>query len=83
MGLGLLLALGAGRLLSSQLYDVSGTDPISFGGALAALSGAALVASYLPARRATKVNPMVALRCEKEKGSGVGVLGSACWQSLL
>ena len=62
--LGLLLALGVGRLLSSKLYEVSGADPVSFGVALLVLSGAALLASYLPARRATRVHPMAALRYE-------------------
>jgi putative ABC transport system permease protein len=62
--LGLLLALGVGRLLSSKLYEVSGADPVSFGVALVVLSGAALLASYLPARRATRVHPMAALRYE-------------------
>jgi predicted permease len=64
LGLGLLVALGVGRLLSSKLYEVSGTDPVTFGGALLVLTGAAVLASYLPALRATRIDPMAALRCE-------------------
>jgi len=64
LGLGLLLALGVGKLLSSRLYEVSGADPLSFCGTLAVLTGAALLASYLPARRATKIQPVLALRYE-------------------
>jgi len=62
--LGLVLALGAGQLLSSRLYEVSGTDPVTFCGTLAVLTVASLLASHLPARRAVRINPMEALRCE-------------------
>jgi putative ABC transport system permease protein len=61
---GLLLSLGAGQLLSSRLYEVSGADPLTFAGATLLLTGAALVACWLPARRAARVAPMTALRCE-------------------
>jgi ABC-type antimicrobial peptide transport system permease subunit len=64
LGLGFLLALGVGKLLSSQLYEVSGADPVSFCGTLVVLTGAAVLASYLPARRATKIQPVLALRYE-------------------
>jgi len=64
LGLGLLLALGVGRLVSSALYEVSGADPLSFGIALLVLAGAAGLASYLPVRRATRIDPMTALRYE-------------------
>ncbi|MEJ1971250.1 MAG: ABC transporter permease [Lacunisphaera sp.] len=61
---GLLLALGVGQLLGSFLYQVSPFDPLALGGAGFVLAAAALLACFLPARRATKVSPMVALRSE-------------------
>ena len=64
LGLGLLGALGAGRALTSLLYDVGTLDPIAFSAAILALSGVALLACWFPARRATRVDPIVALRYE-------------------
>jgi ABC-type antimicrobial peptide transport system permease subunit len=64
LGLGLLLALGAGRLVSSRLYDVSGADPWALGVSLGVLATTVVIACWLPARRAARVQPMVALRCE-------------------
>ncbi len=61
---GLLLALAAGRLIGSLLYGVRPVDPISIAVTVALLGAASLLAGYIPARRAAKVDPMVALRCE-------------------
>ena len=67
-GLGLLAGLGAAlvgtRVLSSLLYGVRSTDAITFAAVSAVLVAVALIASYIPARRATRVDPMVALRHE-------------------
>ena len=62
--LGVIGALGVTRLIGSLLYGVTPSDPISFVGVAAFLTVIAFVASYLPARRATNVDPIVALRNE-------------------
>jgi putative ABC transport system permease protein len=64
VGLGLLLAMGIGKILSGILYEVGALDPIAFTVAPLLLAAAALVATWLPARRATRVNPLRALRTE-------------------
>lgn len=60
--LGLAGAFGVTRVISSLLYNVTPTDPISFGGVALFLTAIAFIASYLPARRATAVGPIVVLR---------------------
>jgi ABC-type antimicrobial peptide transport system permease subunit len=62
--LGLVGAFGVTRVIQSLLYNVTATDPISFGGVALFLALIAAAASYLPARRATAVDPIVALRNE-------------------
>ena len=64
VSLGLLAALGATRALSSQLYQVSPYDPSTFVGVALLFGLVALAACYLPARRGTRVDPLVALRYE-------------------
>ncbi len=64
VGIGLLLALGVGRVLSSMLYRVSSTDPVILIVGPLILTAVSLFACYIPARRAARVDPMVALRYE-------------------
>lgn len=63
-GVGLLFAAGLARLVSEMLFGVSPLDPVAFGGTVAVLALVAAVASYVPARRAARVNPVVALRTD-------------------
>jgi hypothetical protein len=62
--IGLLLSIGAGRVLAQILYEVSPSDPYALVVAITLLASAALLACFLPARRATQVNPITALRTE-------------------
>jgi putative ABC transport system permease protein len=62
--IGLAAALGVSRALSSLLYGIRPTDPVTYVSVAFVLITATLLACYLPARRATKVDPMVALRFE-------------------
>jgi len=64
LALGLPLSLGGLRLVQSQLYELSASDPVTLAGSVLIIAAVTLLAAWLPARRATKVDPMVALRCE-------------------
>jgi ABC-type antimicrobial peptide transport system permease subunit len=60
--LGLAAAWGLSRLIGNQLYGISPNDPVTIVGAASGLAVVALLAGYIPARRATRVNPVLALR---------------------
>jgi predicted permease len=63
-GIGLLLAFGVGQLLRARLFGLPSLDPITFGGATLLFAAIGLIACYIPARRATKIDAMEALRYE-------------------
>ena len=62
--LGVGVALAAGRLVASLLFGLAATDPVTVAGAVAVMIGVSALAGYLPARAASRVDPMIALRYE-------------------
>jgi ABC-type antimicrobial peptide transport system permease subunit len=64
VALGLAMALALTRIMQNLLFEVSATDPATFALIALLLLSVALIASYIPARRATKVDPLIALRSE-------------------
>ena len=64
MSLGLALAFGIARLLKAILFQVPPRDPVIFGGVVAVLLGVGLLACFVPARRATSIDPLLALRSD-------------------
>jgi len=64
LAIGIPASIGCAQLIASQLYQVTGWDPLVLGGSTLALALCALLASVIPARRAAAVNPVTALRVE-------------------
>jgi len=64
IGVGLVVAVALGRVMASLLFETSPLDPLTYTAVCVSLAGAAMLASYVPALRATGVNPVTALRAE-------------------
>jgi putative ABC transport system permease protein len=64
LGVGLACSLASTRLLSSLLFGVTATDPLTFAAVIILLALVALAACYIPARQAVRIDPMIALRYE-------------------
>jgi ABC-type antimicrobial peptide transport system permease subunit len=64
VGIGVVAALALTRSMSSLLYGISATDPITFGSVILILAAVAFLATFVPARHATQVSPIIALRYE-------------------
>ena len=62
VGVGTMGSLLATRMIASLLFGTAATDPLTYAGMVVLLMAVALVAGYLPARRASRINPMIALR---------------------
>jgi putative ABC transport system permease protein len=64
LGIGLIVTFGLARLISGMLYGIAPSDPVTLGGVVVVLGAVAFLACWLPARRATRIDPVVALRAE-------------------
>jgi ABC-type antimicrobial peptide transport system permease subunit len=64
LAIGLPLSLASLRMLQSQLFELSAFDPITIIGSVLIIAAVTVIAAWLPARRATQVDPIVALRCD-------------------
>src|SRR5262249_12775812 len=77
VAIGVIVSFAAIRTLGDLLFGVGPTDPLTFGGVATLLTGVAILASYIPARRAMKVDPVTALKKGEHEESG------ACWMPIL